>query len=459
MSSPVLLIEPDAQEGDFYTEILEELSGGTVDRVTPDEGTLQRVSPANYQLIILDSSTFPTPEDELSWIERIRHANPAASLVVLSDHATVEQAVAAIRLGAEDYLRKPVSIDAFRMAIKRGLDRKTVFAGNSGLSAYLNLVTACQLVSASIESEKIHEIVRVYFKQELQSQYVLTYVKGVRMGQDSGDPVQQLMTIAIESARAFERLSAPSSPPYLFVDPGSLGPGLFVFRYRDLEGRSIDCVCLSPKKPDDPTEFDKRVKLLLRQINVTFVNMKEFQGVKALVYVDDVTGLYNTRYLNDVLEKEIASARAGKNSFAVLFIDADHFKQVNDQHGHLVGSKLLNELGDQIQKLVRDQDIVFRYGGDEFVAVLKRTDLQTARMVGERIRKGIEGRSFLAADGLNIRFTVSVGIAIFPDHAVTKKEIIDIADRAMYEAKRQSRNLVFVLPSRKAPQKVAKSQH
>lgn len=111
--------------------------------------------------------------------------------------------------------------------------------------------------------------------------------------------------------------------------------------------------------------------------------------------------------------------------------------------------KLLNELGDQIRKLVRDQDIVFRYGGDEFVAVLRRADLQTAGLVAERIRKGIESRKFLESEGLEVRFTVSVGVAIFPDHAVTKKEIIDIADRAMYEAKRQSRNRVFVLPARK----------
>src|SRR6185312_5490368 len=117
-----------------------------------------------------------------------------------------------------------------------------------------------------------------------------------------------------------------------------------------------------------------RLRMIRAQIEVTGKNIEQYLGVQHLAYVDDATGLYNTRYLNYILDREIAQAAATSRAFAVLFIDADKFKGVNDTHGHLVGTKLLNELGVQLKRLVRGSDTVFRYGGDEFVAVLSPCD-------------------------------------------------------------------------------------
>lgn len=157
---------------------------------------------------------FQKPEEELTWIERIRHASPSSSLVVLSDHATVEQAVAAVRLGVEDYLRKPVSIDAFRMAVKRGLTKKrSLPAVQDSLLTFI--VMSCQLISASSDAEKIHEIIQGYFRQELSSQYSAVYIKGVRVGPEKNDPIHQLITIAVESANVFDRASGGA--PYLLL--------------------------------------------------------------------------------------------------------------------------------------------------------------------------------------------------------------------------------------------------
>jgi len=169
-------------------------------------------------------------------------------------------------------------------------------------------------------------------------------------------------------------------------------------------------------------------------------------GVRHLVYVDDATGLYNTRYLNYVLDGEIMRYKSTESPFAVLFIDVDFFKKVNDSHGHLIGTKLLNELGMQLRKLVRESDTVFRYGGDEFVAVLSPCDLMTASQVAERIRESIAKQDFLNEEGMNIHFTVSIGVALFPMHANSKKTIIELADKAMYSAKKRARNCVEVLP-------------
>jgi diguanylate cyclase (GGDEF)-like protein len=144
------------------------------------------------------------------------------------------------------------------------------------------------------------------------------------------------------------------------------------------------------------------------------------------------------------LDREIAQSKSNGKSFAVLFIDADRFKGINDNHGHLVGTKLLNELGEHFKRFVREKDTVFRYGGDEFVAVLSSCDLPTARLVAERIRESVEKHAFLSDEGLNLHFTVSIGVAIFPEHANSKKEIIDAADHAMYDAKKTTRNSVTI---------------
>jgi diguanylate cyclase (GGDEF)-like protein len=118
---------------------------------------------------------------------------------------------------------------------------------------------------------------------------------------------------------------------------------------------------------------------------------------------------------------------------------------VNDQHGHLVGTKLLNELGKHLKRMVRGKDTVFRYGGDEFVAILSQSDLATAQMVAERIRQSVEEKEFDVREDLRVKFTVSIGVALYPDHAQTKKEVIEMADHAMFTAKRASRNRVFVI--------------
>jgi diguanylate cyclase (GGDEF)-like protein len=179
------------------------------------------------------------------------------------------------------------------------------------------------------------------------------------------------------------------------------------------------------------------------QIEVTGKNIKQYHGVRELAYLDDVTGLYNTRYLGQILDREVRQAAATKQSFAVLFIDADYFKQINDKHGHLVGSKILQELGAHLKNFVRGSDTLFRYGGDEFVGVFSPCDLATSKLVADRIRKSVEEKPFLVNEGLNIHFTVSIGVALFPDHASTQKEILEVADRVMYTAKRQ-RNSVYI---------------
>ena len=129
-----------------------------------------------------------------------------------------------------------------------------------------------------------------------------------------------------------------------------------------------------------------------------------------------------------------------------MFVDVDYFKMVNDTRGHLVGSKILTEVSLLIKNQIRANDYAFRYGGDEFVILLIDTGVKAAETVAERIRKSVEDAAF-AVEGPELRITVSIGLAAFPDHAKTSEQVIHLADQAMYYAKNKSRNIVYVTAS------------
>jgi diguanylate cyclase (GGDEF)-like protein len=118
-----------------------------------------------------------------------------------------------------------------------------------------------------------------------------------------------------------------------------------------------------------------------------------------------------------------------------VFVDLDRFKPINDQYGHLRGSRTLREVGFLIRAAVRETDIPARYGGDEFVVVLPQTDGESARVLAEKLRRLVEGHTFLQEEGINARLGVSLGVATYPEEAKTKEELIRLADSRMYEDK------------------------
>ncbi len=198
---------------------------------------------------------------------------------------------------------------------------------------------------------------------------------------------------------------------------------------------------LQDVRGEEPSAHElKTIVEAARIFRERYAQMKELKG---LTYTDDLTGLYNQRYLELILDRELSLAKRNDTPFSVLFLDLDHFKSINDTHGHLIGSRLLYEVGQEIKKTLRESDITFRYGGDEFVMVLAHTNLPDAIMVAERIRQQIEKKRFLAREGLEIRLTASIGVAAVPEHATTKKQILEAADRALYGVKKAVRNKVI----------------
>ena len=176
-------------------------------------------------------------------------------------------------------------------------------------------------------------------------------------------------------------------------------------------------------------------------------NALRMQRAEALSVTDDLTQLYNSRYLSQVLRRETKRASRSGRPLSLLFIDLDGFKSINDTHGHLYGSSALVEAAAVIRASARETDIVARFGGDEFALVLPDTGSEGAAAVGERVRDKIAVHRFLHADGLDIRLTVSVGVATLPDAASSAEQLIQAADEAMYWVKDHGKNGIYVAGS------------
>ena len=188
-------------------------------------------------------------------------------------------------------------------------------------------------------------------------------------------------------------------------------------------------------------------ELLLKfadQASMAIERASLYHKMANLAITDDLTKLFNLRYLYRVLDTEVKRCRRYHSTFAIIFLDLDSFKLVNDTHGHLIGSKTLVEVARMLAGSLRDVDIISRYGGDEFVIVLPHTTVEMAYKIAARIQNDINRHSFLTEEGLSLKITASFGVAGYPDHAGDETELLRIADGAMYTAKGMGRNRVVV---------------
>jgi diguanylate cyclase (GGDEF)-like protein len=197
-----------------------------------------------------------------------------------------------------------------------------------------------------------------------------------------------------------------------------------------------------------PSGFAERDMALLEALAdfaaIAIENARHVQRIHELTITDDCTSLYNARHLHSVLDTEIYRSQRYGYEFSLIFIDLDHFKHINDTYGHVVGSRLLAEIGQKLRGNCRLIDFAFRYGGDEFVILLPQTSKQNAAIAARRMHKLIRETPFLIGEELEIRITPSIGVACYPTDSRTKVQLLQLADEAMYQVKNTTRDGVVV---------------
>ncbi len=198
-------------------------------------------------------------------------------------------------------------------------------------------------------------------------------------------------------------------------------------------GRSIGMLALGSTKSG---AYDERtvahMQPLADSVALAFENVRLFQKTRELSITDEVTPLYNFRFFHQILDRELKLVDRYKSLLSLLFLDLDRFKPINDEHGHLRGSRVLREVGFLIRAAVRETDYPARYGGDEFVVILPQTDATAATALAAKLRRLIEEHTFLQEEGINARIGASIGIATYPTEARTKESLIRLADERMY---------------------------
>ena len=268
----------------------------------------------------------------------------------------------------------------------------------------------------------------------------LNAVLGIHFPNDETTPntavVETKKTIIIEDAPL--EYKEFSKPPHRGIR-GWLGVPLTI------QDKVIGLLAVDSKKTGNFNEEHARLAAAFAsQVAMTIENARLFKEIQRLSITDPLTGSYNRRYFFDQAAREKDRSKRFDRPLAIILLDLDHFKLVNDRYGHRVGDQVLVSLVQSIQTQLRTMDILGRYGGEEFAVLLPETAAEEAKTAAERIRAIIE-KQLIETEKVDLHITASLGVVVHdPQEEITIDELIDRADRAMYAAKRAGRNQVHL---------------
>ncbi|TWJ19888.1 GGDEF domain-containing response regulator [Geobacter argillaceus] len=464
----VLVVEDDKFFREVFSSLLEE-EGYLVDVAATGHEALKKLAKEEYQVVVTD--LMMSDISGLEILSRVKQLDPAIEVIMVTGHGNIETAIYALKNGARDYLIKPINHEEFKHAVALCMEQRRLLDENHELKSQIKIFQVSQNIANCLDLERIYSMVVDALAKEVGGSKGLGFFLGgdgtldlkvcrglsEALGNQLAEYLQSGCDWHKDGAESLVVLSNFIPKENNDADLGGIKDALLFFiRSRRLLQGVV--AIFNPPRKSFPAEINYRnVNFLLDQSSLALENAIRYTTVKNLLNIDELTGLYNYRYLEIALEREIKRADRFGLDLSVIFLDIDHLKSVNDVHGHLVGSSILKEVGSLIKRSVREVDIIIRYGGDEYTVLLVETGTFGAAIVSERIRKAIEGHTFVINDSVKLRLTASLGYASYPDDSSSKVELLEMADQAMYYGKASGKNTVFHISSETFRQ-IAKSK-
>ncbi len=449
---PRILVVDDSR---LIREMLSDaLAGhGRIEALASSDECLRALCREPAELVVSDLEM--AGESGMELLARIRREHPGTDFVLFTGNASLESAVAALRLGASDYLTKPLRADELRHVVDRILDHRRLLADNERLQDALRLAEACRTLTRCLDASEVYAVALDLLLHTLGRPRGIAIFRRTALALSDGIAFRGLDDAAEHALRSafsgdkpvdLESLQEPrviQEGPFhdSLREAGVASGALLAVPLHGGEGERGLLLAFQDELPFEPIEIE-RAASIAAHANLSLQNSERYGRAKERAFIDDVTEVYNARYLHQCVSHEIQRAERYDKELCLLFLDLDRFKLVNDNFGHLVGSQVLCRLSEVLQECIRQVDTLARYGGDEFTIVLPDTGLEAGLRVGERIRKTVSETLFETGRNRPIQLTLSLGVAAYPQHAREREGLLDAADKAMYRAKSQGRNRV-----------------
>ncbi len=466
--SNILIYDDDRLRGVTLARILSDCSLGAK-IVLEKEDVVKELKSGSYDLIILDESYM---EGRIENISSIRNLDSVIPIVVIGDSVDQEMFFKSFDYKISSLLKRPFKREILIDKVKKALRERELYLENLKtlvqLRQRVNELKVLNEIAKSLNSSlNPKEIFNVIIKKtadlvkaEAWSVLMVDEVTGELVFEAAaGQAADKLRGARIKMGQGVAGWVAQRGIP-LIVPDVTKDPRFFpgVDKQTRFKTKSILCVPLKARDKvigivevinkigaenfdqDDLNIFETMVE----HAAIAFQNASLYQQIETMTVIDDLTKLYNTRFCNQYLDSLFIKGKIDNSQISLIFLDVDHFKNVNDNFGHLVGSETLKVVGERIKNSIRKDDICVRFGGDEYIVILPRTAKKAAVVIAETIRQEISKKPFRTIDNKTFNLTITLGLASFPDDAGNKEELIGKADRAMYEGKETGRNKVVV---------------
>lgn len=449
----ILIVEDDRFFREMFSDLLKQV-GYEVNCASCGIDALRMLTEQNYALVITD---LVLPDiNGMEILSRVRESDPTIDVIMVTGNANLESAIFALKHGARDYLIKPVNPDEFCHSVAQCLEQRRLLDENEELKNMLNLFQASQTIAGCLELDRIYHLLVDAITREIgvgrgigvfleDNLLVVKEVKGMTasVAENYCETILAHVSKQMPHSHTMTRIRLHGPPSSLDGSDAGVREACLIFARNKDALQGIIAVFNDPgaRLPNFHSR-KKNILFLLEQAALAFDNAETYANAKDMLFIDDLSGLFNYRYLDVALDRELKRAERYASHLSILFLDMDAFKQVNDTHGHLVGSRVLKEMGALLKKSVREVDVVIRYGGDEYTVILVETNCNTAEKVAERIRRIVESHAFLASDGYSIHLTCSIGYSCCPEDTMSKQELLEMADKAMYAGKSSGKNCV-----------------